>query len=495
MSEDVKHTLFPQLGYGAGTFLSFGLVDAFAHLGPTGLVVGGLAALIAARHGPQVKDQLHESFPLDQVINRPHKSGRSVLDRALGRFPAEEAEDDTVLVNEPDPEPELVEAPLPIGAGVAIIGDDPRYHLHLADNFQPDANAPLATGVFFVGIPGSGKTGTLALFLEQYITRFGLPCVLFDVVGDLKSIVEDGLCGETGFVVTPDSMPTMANVIEQRLQIIVDLQQCRRPGEAFINYEVAGQLIARTTRELLNTQSAIAPEDRVPCLVGLDEIHIWTPQNPPSYLSQMTAKDLLETLTIVATTGRKYGVVPFLACPRISKVHKDVIAGCELRILGKVGLDNDLKRYREYVSPAVISDEDLQALPKGRMVVCMDGRQLVAQFYRRKSRHISHTPSILAGPLPARPVSANRAPVERPHPEPVAVAVQAEAAQEPPARNWEPPIRMTRADIQKHPALRAALAHYQEGHTSHRELARAMNVSHATAGKYINMLRMMGEIS
>src|SRR5689334_1723304 len=61
----------------------------------------------------------------------------------------------------------------------AIIGENPRRRLLLADNFQPDANDPLATGVFVVGIPGSGKTVTLALFLEQYIKRFHLPALVF----------------------------------------------------------------------------------------------------------------------------------------------------------------------------------------------------------------------------------------------------------------------------------------------------------------------------
>jgi len=91
--------------------------------------------------------------------------------------------------------------------------------------------------------------------------------------------------------------------------------------------------------------------------------------------------------------------------------------------------------------------------------------------------------------MPARPVSPNRVSVERLQPEPVVAMVQGM-----PARSWESPIRMTRADLQKHPALRAALAHYMEGHTSHRTLAKAMGVSHATAGRYIDMLKMMGEI-
>ena len=71
MSEDVKHTLFPQLGYGAGTFLASDWLMPSRIYGQPAWSLEDLAALIAARHGPQVKDQLHESFPLDQVDQSP----------------------------------------------------------------------------------------------------------------------------------------------------------------------------------------------------------------------------------------------------------------------------------------------------------------------------------------------------------------------------------------------------------------------------------------
>src|SRR6266581_2773165 len=307
------------------------------------------------------------------------------------------------------------------GKVAAIIGDNQRRRLRLAENFQPDANDPLATGVFLAGIPGSGKTVTLALFLEQYIKLFRLAVVIFDIAGDLRSIVEDGLCPR-GLIATQDSMPSMALVVQHRMQVIVDLQQCRRPGEAFINYELAAQLIAKTIKDIMNAQSAINPNDRLPCLIGLDETHIWAPQNPPSYLDPKTAKDLLDTLTVVATTGRKYGVVPFLAAQRIPKVHKDIIAGCETRLLGKADLDNDIKRYREYVSPDVISDQGIRQLSKGRMVVCMGGKRLIVQFYQRESRHISHTPGVtqalnnLVGRIPPELLASITRPVEVIHP-------------------------------------------------------------------------------
>jgi len=412
-------------------------------------------------------------------------------DKYTHLLPSVSTDNNTRLVDESELDREIGdEAESSGGRVAAIIGENPRRRLHLADNFQPDANEPLTTGVFVVGIPGSGKTVTLALFLEQYITQFHLAVVIFDIAGDWKSIVEDGLCPR-GLIAMPEAMPSMTHVVKHRMQAVIDLQQCRRPGEAFINYELAGQLIAKTLKDLMNAQSAIDPHKRLPCLIGLDETHLWAPQNPPSYLSPVTAKDLLDTLTVVATTGRKYGVVPFFAAQRIPKVHKDIIAGCETRIFGKADLDNDIKRYREYVSPDVISDQSIRSLSKGRMVVCMGGKRLIVQFYQRESHHISHTPGItqalnnLVGRIPPELLASITRPAK--------VAPPAPAA---PAHATRIHASSTGGFTTIIPIqLRRALKVYRPG-MSHRDLARAMNLDKETAIELMKQLktrRLIGE--
>ena len=127
------------------------------------------------------------------------------------------------LVPEADLDREIEEAMIArSGRTAAIMGTNPRRRLQLAENFQPDANDPLATGVFFVGVPGSGKTVALALFLEQYIERYRLPVVAFDIDGDVRSIVEDGLCPR-GLIATPETIPDMALVVKHRMQVVIDL--------------------------------------------------------------------------------------------------------------------------------------------------------------------------------------------------------------------------------------------------------------------------------
>ena len=110
------------LGYGAGTFLTVGVIDLLAHWGPTGLVIGCILAYVAAKHGPELTSQVREALPSPPAgqpeIEEPRqRRKRSFMDRALGRHPegkpaaAEATADDTVVVPEEeiegaDPRPE-----------------------------------------------------------------------------------------------------------------------------------------------------------------------------------------------------------------------------------------------------------------------------------------------------------------------------------------------------------------------------------------------------
>ena len=79
--------------------LAAGMVDLVAHLGPTGLVVGGIAAYVASQHGPELASRVREALPSPAPLatkqagkaHTPRRNGgRSLLDRALGRFPEQE---------------------------------------------------------------------------------------------------------------------------------------------------------------------------------------------------------------------------------------------------------------------------------------------------------------------------------------------------------------------------------------------------------------------
>src|SRR5215469_8267765 len=89
----VWHLTREQLTLASGTMLAATGVDLLAHLGATGLVVGGILAFAAARHGQGLYRQVQELLspaPAPPRRSRPMKrqgQQRSMLDRALGRFP------------------------------------------------------------------------------------------------------------------------------------------------------------------------------------------------------------------------------------------------------------------------------------------------------------------------------------------------------------------------------------------------------------------------
>src|SRR5258708_19901835 len=180
------------LGFGAGTMLAAGMVDLLAHLGPTGLVVGGIIAYAAARHGPELVEQVRENLPSPASLqaarktrNAPAKqsgsqSKRTVLDRALGRFPAEER--DTLVVEEQEASP-----PEPARQTRRLVTEI-AHPIHLSPELVVEANDIVGAGINIFGVKGSGKTGAAARLAEQF-ARFRVSEVLFDIKGDLLSLV------------------------------------------------------------------------------------------------------------------------------------------------------------------------------------------------------------------------------------------------------------------------------------------------------------------
>ncbi len=50
--------------FAAGTLVASLPFELLAHLGPTGLLVGGLASYVAWKHGPEVYEALRTTFPI-----------------------------------------------------------------------------------------------------------------------------------------------------------------------------------------------------------------------------------------------------------------------------------------------------------------------------------------------------------------------------------------------------------------------------------------------
>jgi hypothetical protein len=515
--------LAQSLSCGVSTFLAAGVVDLVGHLGLTGLVVGGIAAYAASQHGPQLLEQVKGAFPTrpsspqgeaPRTLASESGGRRSLLDRALGRFPApEEAslEDvETILVDEPEETPvaSLRQMQRPV---------TPIAHpIHLAPDLVLEANDIVGAGINIFGVKGSGKTGAVARLAEQF-ARFRVSEVFFDIKGDLVSLVTDRRpdgrpYAPNGLVGVRGRAPRGRSILHCGLQTVYDLRTWQTP-------EQMASLICTIVEEMLETVALTPEGELAPCLIFLDEAEYWLPQSQPSYLSGHTYKRLLDAFHLLATMGRSRGLAPVIATQRIAKVNKDIIAQAEMNILMKAVLDIDLDRYSDYFNKALATRERIRGFQAGEAVVCLpDGSQSVTRFYERESRHRSHTPHITAaltkfagmrerGPLQVEldnddGAAAGYVPSADQSIRRVTTPPQAGLPQAEPQRLVNdipsmPVVRPVKARLS--PELFHALAAYQEGATTARALAdvlkaQGIQCEKDKAASLIKRLRELGEI-
>jgi Mn-dependent DtxR family transcriptional regulator len=523
-------SLSQTLGFGAGTFLTVGVIDLVAHLGPTGLVIGGILAYIAAKQGPELANQAREALsspPARQPeIEEPQQRGkRSFIDRALGRHPeselasAEAAADDTVVVPKEGSENQAHNA-ADASAMVIYAARDPRLALSLAPGFRPDVNLVLREGIFACGCKGSGKTGVLAKIIEQIMriaeqvdpARRGIPGVVFDKEGDLLSLLE---VLPNGCLADQQHWYSAAEIIEYRLQVVVNLQ-------AWLKDEERAAVIVSLVNDLIRYTSNQEQSKRLPCPVFLDEAQYWLPQESVSYLTRETQRQLIDTFNILLSTGRKRGLTPFIFTQRIAQIDKSTIS-LGIQIFMRQVIDNDSKRCMDYIRSDVIEDKKrLATLSEGQGVVCLPGGvQLLIQFEERESTHLSHAPTVervLTHSVQAAPAHPSYHQPALPYQPPAYLAPRSALAEQiaqqpgtalgmPRAGDPQPSLAQAHigngstreADRTPHftkelgPELQAAYAAYRPG-MHHHTLARYLRTTPSLAGQLLKQLQMRGLI-
>ncbi|HOJ19567.1 MAG TPA: zonular occludens toxin domain-containing protein, partial [Ignavibacteriaceae bacterium] len=76
-----------------------------------------------------------------------------------------------------------------------------------------------------------------------------------------------------------------------------------------------------------------------PCLIIIDEAHLFCPEKGQA--------ESMSAVIDICTRGRKRGFCAVLATQRLSKLHKDAAAECNNKLIGRTGLDIDMKRASE----------------------------------------------------------------------------------------------------------------------------------------------------
>ena len=490
------HVTLPQVLLTAGTLAASGIVDVAARDG-TAAFVGLLVVFVVARHSNNIID--YGNTVLGAVVPgrdaaRVQEITARVVDAAM---PAREEYDDQAPVQkikrllgfkvqppaflqagrgesqeeEPeDKEDEQPQRPTPYNK------DLHRGRLFLGHYLYPEAREVLSKRIGMFGIPGSGKSNGVAVFVEelgrlpifveelQRWVEIGVPFVLADTEGEYFALCSRRYLMRPFYAsaenVTPESAHQFGqDVLEKGLQVILDLQSYESDDEAaeIMIGIIAGMRAWAEARE---------NDERATCMFILDEAAIWLPQQVnESNLSKEkdeSGQALLARLQqaffgTVVRRGRKRGIGFLFATQRPADLDKRCIS-CDWLMLFRQSFPNDLNKYAELGVPK----DAAQALSNGEaFVIDPRGQRSVQQFRKR------HSPDNSASPGPAslqkhaarwaeaagtnEPASQQRR--RLPEPEPAA---------EPVSRMEDlPPANQNQRRLT--PFHRKALEHYQPG--------------------------------
>lgn len=175
---------------------------------------------------------------------------------------------------------------------------------------------------------GGGKSWLLRRLLEQ--TSGKVQQIILDTEGEFATLREKldyVICAPHGAdaVATPGTAALLARRLrETRVSAVIDL------------YDLKMHERRRFVRLFLE-QLIDAPKAHWhPALVVVDETHLYCPEKGEAE-SAAAVIDL-------ASRGRKRGLCAVLATQRLSKLHKDAAAELLNKLIGRTGLDVDVKR-------------------------------------------------------------------------------------------------------------------------------------------------------
>ncbi len=177
---------------------------------------------------------------------------------------------------------------------------------------------------------GGGKSYLIRKLLEE--THGKVQQIVLDLEGEFATLREKFdyvLVGKDGDIPTDVSSAELLarKLLETKASAIIDL------------YELSPSNRLLYVKKFLDAMTN-APKDLWhPVLVVIDESHIFCPENGKSVSAN--------SVTNIATRGRKRGFCAVLATQRISKLSKDTAAECNNKLIGRAMQDIDRKRSAE----------------------------------------------------------------------------------------------------------------------------------------------------
>ncbi len=196
---------------------------------------------------------------------------------------------------------------------------------------------------------GGGKSWCLRRLLEQ--THGRVQHLVVDPEGEFASLRERFdyvLAARNGGDTAAD--PRSAKLLAERLlelgvSAILDI------------YELKAHDRIRFVRYFLEALIDAPKKLWHPAIVVVDEAHLYCPQ--------VGEAESASAVIDLATRGRKRGFCAALATQRLSKLHKDAAAECNNKLIGRTGLDVDVKRAADELGFGKERWRDLRELAAG----------------------------------------------------------------------------------------------------------------------------------
>jgi hypothetical protein len=233
----------------------------------------------------------------------------------------------------------------------------------------------LTSRLSIIGQSGSGKSYAVAVICES-LCEAGLGFLIIDTEGEYFSLKEkyDLLWGSYSSAGDIDlkkvNISRLAHhAIKQSVPVIFDVSEAMNPKAE----------VSRLCKALYEQATNL----KIPYLLIVEEADKFCPQRGVC----------IPELEEISRRGRKRGLGLLVASQRPALINKAVLSQCNIQLIGKLTIDNDIDSVRPFINNRVL----LYKLPDfkpGEFILSGLGKDLVFRFKRRLTPHKSSSPPL-----------------------------------------------------------------------------------------------------
>lgn len=218
-----------------------------------------------------------------------------------------------------------------------------KFNIFKESNIEMDLPTLIDSRLLICANSGGGKSYAVRKLLEE--TNNKVMSIVLDVEGEFKTLREKFdylLIGKGGDVELNMKSASLLpeKIMELNVSTIIDISDLQKFDRI------------RYVKAFLESLMQLNRDYWKPCLIILDEAHL--------LCGQQEKQDSFLAVIDLMTRGRKRGYCGVLCSQRIAKLHKDAVAECNNYMIGRTGLDIDMRRASEILG--FTSKQDMLSL-------------------------------------------------------------------------------------------------------------------------------------